>query len=582
MNKDKFDPLKKGFADMLITELSKINKFRVVERQRIQNIMEEFDLAQKPGLVDEATKAKLGKFLGAQLILMGGFFMVDEEEFRVDARIIQTETGLTLSTVEITQEFKKLFTIVKDVAKKVVEDLKIDLSSAEQKELGRSVSGSGNELLKYSQALNIQDKARQEERFGSKDKAKDLYTEAKKLYQEAFDINNDYKMAKEKADEIDKILKEMEAGVDRKPPQIVLATSGDGGRGVITTDPKIQVLGYAADMSGVVEVKVNDIKAVLEEGTVKDGERYNITGKVVKFAAEIPLAIGDNTVNITATDVNGNSGIQDFKIKRSGEKIIESTPSYSAPDFKLPKMYAVVVGVSKYKNPQFNLNYADADAKLFYNFLKSPNGGAIPDDQIKLVLNEDATRANIVKSIQKIFRESTSDDIIIFYFAGHGLPEGQSMYFLSSEAEVDNLIGTAVSQEDIEKSVKVARAKKAIMILDACHAGATQISFGGSRDINVTNRIALEIAQASEGLGLLTAAGSNQQSKEDTRWGGGHGAFTWFFIEGLKGAADANNDKVITLREAYNYAAKKVEEATDGKQSPDHSGNMDLPMGAIK
>jgi len=280
--------------------------------------------------------------------------------------------------------------------------------------------------------------------------------------------------------------------------------------------------------------------------------------------------------------VVGNSGQQDFKIKRSGEKIIETAEATNVAAFKKPRIYAVIVGVSKYKNSQFNLNYADSDAKLIYDFLKSPNGGGVPDDQIKLVLNDDATRANIVKNIQKIFKDSDKEDLIFFYFAGHGVAEGQSMYFLSSEAELDNLIGTAVSQEDIEKSIKVARAKKAIMVLDACHAGATVISFGGSRDVDVRNRIALEIAQASDGLGLITAAGPNQLSKEDPKWGGGHGAFTWFFIEGLKGPADTDGDKIITLREAYKYAQKKVEEATGGKQSPEHNGNLDLPLGAIK
>jgi uncharacterized caspase-like protein len=245
-------------------------------------------------------------------------------------------------------------------------------------------------------------------------------------------------------------------------------------------------------------------------------------------------------------------------------------------------MYAVIVGVSKYKNPQFNLNYADADAKLLYYFLKSPNGGSLPDDQIKLVLNENATRAGVTGIVQEMFKKTNKEDIILFYFAGHGWAEGQDMYFLTTEVEMNNLIGTALWDKDIERSVKVARAKKAIMFFDACHAGAAKISFGKSRDIDVSSRLTLEIAQASDGIGVITAAQQNQQSKEDVRWGGGHGAFTWYFIEGLKGPADANKDKVITLREAFDYVDQKVKEATDGIQRPDREGNLDIPISVIK
>jgi uncharacterized caspase-like protein len=219
---------------------------------------------------------------------------------------------------------------------------------------------------------------------------------------------------------------------------------------------------------------------------------------------------------------------------------------------------------------------------LFYDFLKSPSGGGVSDDRIKLLTNNEATRSNIVGAIKKIFEASSKDDLIIFYFAGHGWAEGQTMYFLTNEVEMDNLIGTALSQDDIEKSFKYARAKRALMIADACHAGATKISFGTARDIDVRNRLLLEIAQSADGLTLLTAAGSNQQSKEDVRWGGGHGVFTYHLIEGLKGPADEDGNKIITVREIFDYVDRKVKEETDGKQRPDRDGPMDLPVSVIK
>jgi TolB-like protein len=577
--KERLDPLKKGFASMIITELSKLNKFRVVERERIQNILDEFELSQKP-IIDDATKQKMGKFLGAKLLLIGGFSNFGSD-FRVDARIIQTETGLTVSTCEVTKDLDDVFDIVKEVTKKIVSDLKVELLANEQKELERKVSGKGTELIKFSEGLNLQDKARAEERFGSKDKAKELYQKAKELFADAYKSNSEYTQAKEKIDEMDKILSDMSSGADRTPPQIVLAASNDGGRGLIASNPLHKVVGFAADPSGVVDVSINGNKAILQEADEKDAIAYNIKGKIVKFAADIPLAIGENSIEINATDLYGNTGRQYFKIKRSGQSIKDDKIDVNA-EFQLPKVHAVIVGISKYSNPQFNLNYADADAKLFYDFLKSPTGGSVPEAQMKLLVNEEATRPNIVKWIKKIFEESSKEDLIIFYFAGHGWAEGQTMYFLSNEVELDNLIGTALSQEDIEKSFKYAKARRAVMVADACHAGATKIAFGTARDIDIRNRLLLEIAQSSEGLSLITAAGSNQQSKEDARWGGGHGVFTYNFIEGLKGAADADKNKIVTLREAFDYVDAKVKEETAGNQRPDHDGPMDLPFSIVK
>jgi len=577
--KERLDPLKKGFAAMLITELSKLNKFRVVERERIQHILDEFELSQKP-MIDDATKQKMGKFLGAKLLLLGGFSNFGGD-FRVDARIIQTETGLTVSTCEVTKDLDDLFEIVKDVTKKIVSDLKMELLAEEKKELDRRVPGKGDELLKFSEGLNVQDKARSEERFGSKDKAKELYVNAKNLYSEALKINNDYSEAKEKINEIDKILSDIETGTDRTPPQIVLASNSDGGRGLIASNPLHKVVGFSADVSGIIDVTVNGVKAVMEESDEKVTAGYNLSGKVVKFAADIPLAIGENSVEVTATDIKGNTGRQYFKVKRSGQSIKDDKIESSA-DFKLPKVHAVIVGISKYSNTQFNLNYAHSDAKLFHDFLKSPAGGSVPENKMKLLVNEEATRPNIVKWIKKIFEESSKEDLIIFYFAGHGWAEGQTMYFLSNEVELDNLIGTALSQDDVEKSFKYAKARRAVMIADACHAGATKISFGTARDIDIRNRLLLEIAQASEGLSLLTAAGSNQQSKEDVRWGGGHGVFTYNLIQGLKGPADSDNNKIVTLREAFDYVDAKVKDETEGKQRPDYDGPMDIPISILK
>lgn len=67
------------------------------------------------------------------------------------------------------------------------------------------------------------------------------------------------------------------------------------------------------------------------------------------------------------------------------------------------------------------LKYTDDDAYLLYSFLKSPEGGAVPDDQVKILIDEAANRENIIKTLKTTFAEADANDVILLYFAGHGI-----------------------------------------------------------------------------------------------------------------------------------------------------------------
>ena len=72
VDKDKMEPLSKGIADMLITELTNIKAFKVVERERLNDVIDELKL-QQTGVFDQSTAQKIGKLLGAQTLLLGSF-----------------------------------------------------------------------------------------------------------------------------------------------------------------------------------------------------------------------------------------------------------------------------------------------------------------------------------------------------------------------------------------------------------------------------------------------------------------------------------------------------------------------------
>jgi TolB-like protein len=88
--------LKKGLAQMIISDLSAIDGVRLVERDRLEEILAELKLAQS-GKIDASTAAKVGKLLGARYIVLGGYFDL-MDTLRADARVVEVETGKVLQS----------------------------------------------------------------------------------------------------------------------------------------------------------------------------------------------------------------------------------------------------------------------------------------------------------------------------------------------------------------------------------------------------------------------------------------------------------------------------------------------------
>jgi uncharacterized caspase-like protein len=265
-------------------------------------------------------------------------------------------------------------------------------------------------------------------------------------------------------------------------------------------------------------------------------------------------------------------------------------------EFKTSRIYAVIIGVSEYQDPKLNLKYADDDAQLYYDFLRSPAGGSVPEKNIALLLNKKATRANIIKALNNQFNEAFEEDLVIVYVASHGLPSrrGNKLFFLGSDTDRDNLEGSAVAQEEFDEAINSCRAQKKVWIADACHSGtvvSTQTAIQGSAmrgerevaEATMVNRLLANMASSEASFIVLSASSAGETSVEAPQWGGGHGVFTYHLVEGLKGAADENKNKLVDIREIYEYVRTKVSEDTDKKQYPLLNGRYQrrFPMSVV-
>lgn len=228
------------------------------------------------------------------------------------------------------------------------------------------------------------------------------------------------------------------------------------------------------------------------------------------------------------------------------------------------KVWAVIIGIARYEHMP-SLKYTDDDAYRMYAFLKSPEGGALPDNQINILIDEQASRANIIEVMENTFLRADENDVVLLYYSGHGL-EG-------SFIPIDyNGYENKLHHDDIKFILDQSSAKHKVCLADACHSG----SFASR---HVTTRIN-DLYSGFENANNSTAFMMSSASKEVSLEGGGlrQGIFTHYLLRGLKGEADQNNDKIVSISELYKFVHREVRIYTANDQTPMISGRYDAKM----
>lgn len=241
-------------------------------------------------------------------------------------------------------------------------------------------------------------------------------------------------------------------------------------------------------------------------------------------------------------------------------------------DQKPGRTFALIAGISKYQHPETyeSLDYADDDARAFYHFLRSPDGGNVPDEQIDTLIDEGATCAAFFESLLSIDEQIDTGDLLYIYFSGHGdayrsdlafllpydAPSGKGKkeknHYISGFTLIDvNKLKVVLSTMIDQKQVKV------VLITDACRTNELP---GGQSGQKYAYDV---IFEKNMGEIQLISCSSNQVSYESDRWGGGRGLFSWHLINGLRGLADQEPpDGKVTLGELYDYTKRQVNRET--------------------
>ena len=282
-----------------------------------------------------------------------------------------------------------------------------------------------------------------------------------------------------------------------------------------------------------------------------DGQRQPTT-RAVRAAntIDVDLPRHDCTVMMYAQNKNGNSEPATIRLIRE------------ATSMELPKLFVVAIGVGDYNDPKLpKLRFTCKDAKDFSKAITSKKGLPYEDVQVKILCDNEATRADIFEAMEWLKQEASPNDVCIFFFAGHGMrDEKDRFYFMPYGCNTDKLY-ECFSASDFRNEAEDIHGKL-IAFVDACYSGAL---FEGGRSAATTHFIE-QLKRSKNGMLLYASSSSDTKSREDESWE--NGAFTKALVEALNGAAKEEHAEGLSTQELEHFLYKQVRKLTDFKQTP--------------
>lgn len=229
--------------------------------------------------------------------------------------------------------------------------------------------------------------------------------------------------------------------------------------------------------------------------------------------------------------------------------------SSSKQDFKQPNAYAVVIGISQYREEVIpKVPYAVRDAQAVADLLQTQGG--IPKSHIRLLTDAKAT-GNDLRTLGDWLRlRVKANSTVYVYYAGHGTPNPKTgeAYLVPWDGHPDFPSGL-YPLKDLYETLNSLPANDVIVMLDSCFSGAAgrSVLAKGARPMALSAENPL--LPGGKVVVLAAASGSQISSDYDKA---GHGLFTHYLLAGLHGEADADKDKIVTLREIVPYVAEHV------------------------
>ena len=223
---------------------------------------------------------------------------------------------------------------------------------------------------------------------------------------------------------------------------------------------------------------------------------------------------------------------------------------------------AIIVGNTDYNDPRFStLSTPAEDVTSLAALLKDPAIGGF--DILEPLINQD--ERVVSRSVEKFFSKKQHDDLLLFYFSGHGmLDEEGLLYFALKDTDFEVPRSSSLSAEFVREAMDRTRSERVVLILDCCHSGAFAREQKGVIGGSVGTKNAFE-PKNGRGRWVLTATDATQYAWAGNKLVGvgstspGTSVFTRCLVQGLKqGEADLDQDGLVSVRDLSNYVYAQV------------------------
>jgi WD40 repeat protein len=280
----------------------------------------------------------------------------------------------------------------------------------------------------------------------------------------------------------------------------------------------------------------------------------------------------------------------EFRVKVINFQKIESkadqlTIQYTGNVIATSTLHVLAVGINKYQNSNYNLNYARPDAEAFVDKVADHGRNIFKSINTVPIYDENATKENIVKGFKSIIARAKPEDVFLFYYAGHGTLDEDNkdadgnapFYFVPTDVtklygDPELLRSKGISGTELGDFLTQIKSRKQIVLTDACHSGGIIKTGIKVRAAANDERAIVQLARSS-GVVWIASSGSKQFATEFEQLK--HGVFTYALLEALDGKAD-NGDRKVTVNELKIFMEERVPELT--KQ---YGGEAQYPIGYI-
>ena len=331
--------------------------------------------------------------------------------------------------------------------------------------------------------------------------------------------------------------------------------------------------------------KLNRLNVYINDVPIYGTKGLSLKGKSVQSHTRdfnLELSNGKNKIQISCHNEKGTESL-----KETVEVI------YDGPIAR-PNLYVVAVGVNKYADPEFNLEYAAKDARDLAAKLKQAQGRLFGQVRELVITDTKATKTNILKA--RAFLDQTKvDDHVVLFVAGHALLDEQlDYYYATHDTNFSDPAKRGLAYEFLTGLLDGIPARRKLLLMDTCHSGeldkeemereeaapvkmlAKARSFRGvikrKGGIGLSNSFLFVkelFADLRRGTGaaVITSSSGDQYSLESKDWN--NGVFTYAVLDGLKDRkADKNKDGRIRVSELRTYVMDMVVRLTRGGQTP--------------